>query len=180
MALKLTSMLAGVMLLASTAAHATTFTFDNVTFDTDGMITGSFAFDGTNVTNATVTVSSVTNPAFDGSYNAGSFFIKGVLGVFNFDNGVIDTLLTVVTPVSFSTSNPLSGSVSTDTPPQTSFADVSGSLVPSTPLQTSFADVSGSLVPSTPLPAALPLFATGIGGLGLLGWRRKRKAQAVA
>src|SRR5262249_13456540 len=25
-----------------------------------------------------------------------------------------------------------------------------------------------------PLPAPLPLFATGIGGLGLLGWRRKR------
>jgi hypothetical protein len=33
---------------------------------------------------------------------------------------------------------------------------------------------------TTPLPAALPLFATGIGALGLLGWRRKRKAQAVA
>jgi hypothetical protein len=32
---------------------------------------------------------------------------------------------------------------------------------------------------ATPLPAALPLFATGLGGLGLLGWRRKRKAQAV-
>jgi hypothetical protein len=32
----------------------------------------------------------------------------------------------------------------------------------------------------TPLPAALPLFATGLAGLGLLGWRRKRKAQAVA
>ena len=32
----------------------------------------------------------------------------------------------------------------------------------------------------TPLPAALPLIATGIGALGLLGWRRKRKAQAVA
>jgi hypothetical protein len=32
----------------------------------------------------------------------------------------------------------------------------------------------------TPLPAALPLFATGVGGLGLLGWRRKRKAQSVA
>jgi hypothetical protein len=29
----------------------------------------------------------------------------------------------------------------------------------------------------TPLPAALPLFATGLGGLGLLGWRRKRKAR---
>jgi hypothetical protein len=32
---------------------------------------------------------------------------------------------------------------------------------------------------ATPLPAALPLFATGIGGLGLLDWRRKRRAQAV-
>jgi hypothetical protein len=31
-----------------------------------------------------------------------------------------------------------------------------------------------------PLPAALPLFATGLGGLGLLGWRRKRKGRAIA
>jgi len=32
---------------------------------------------------------------------------------------------------------------------------------------------------ATPLPAGLPLFATGIGGLGLLGWyRRRRKAGA--
>lgn len=31
---------------------------------------------------------------------------------------------------------------------------------------------------STPLPAALPLFVTGLGALGLLGWRRKRKAAA--
>jgi probable HAF family extracellular repeat protein len=30
-----------------------------------------------------------------------------------------------------------------------------------------------------PLPAALPLFATGLVGLGLLGWRRKRKAIAA-
>ena len=27
-----------------------------------------------------------------------------------------------------------------------------------------------------PLPAALPLFATGLGALGLLGWRRKKAA----
>jgi hypothetical protein len=32
----------------------------------------------------------------------------------------------------------------------------------------------------TPLPAALPLFATGLGGLALLGWRRKRKAASTA
>ena len=41
------------------------------------------------------------------------------------------------------------------------------------------ADVSAGLlttqIAQTPLPATLPLFATGFAGLGLLGWRRKRK-----
>jgi hypothetical protein len=32
---------------------------------------------------------------------------------------------------------------------------------------------------TTPIPAALPLFASGLGALGLLGWRRKRKASAA-
>jgi len=32
---------------------------------------------------------------------------------------------------------------------------------------------------ATPLPATLPLFATGLGALGLLGWRRKRKASSL-
>ena len=36
------------------------------------------------------------------------------------------------------------------------------------------------VVTSTPLPAALPLFATGLGALGLFGWRRKKKAAALA
>ena len=35
-------------------------------------------------------------------------------------------------------------------------------------------------VSEVPLPAALPLFATGLGALGLLGWRRKKKAAARA
>ena len=35
-------------------------------------------------------------------------------------------------------------------------------------------------VSEVPLPAALPLFASGLGALGLLGWRRKRKAIATA
>ena len=37
----------------------------------------------------------------------------------------------------------------------------------------------GSPLSATPIPAALPLFASGLGGLGLLGWRRKRKATAL-
>jgi len=46
-------------------------------------------------------------------------------------------------------------------------------------------DVSGELTsgnvsvdyipPTTPLPASLPLFATGLGALGLIGWRRRQK-----
>jgi outer membrane lipase/esterase len=35
-------------------------------------------------------------------------------------------------------------------------------------------------VANAPLPAALPLFASGLGALGLLGWRRKRKGAAIA
>lgn len=34
-------------------------------------------------------------------------------------------------------------------------------------------------IAETPLPSAVALFATGLGMLGLLGWRRKRNAQAV-
>jgi hypothetical protein len=55
----------------------------------------------------------------------------------------------------------------------------------------SFATADGSLqftdlnslsftVAVTPLPDALPLFATGLGVLALLGWRRKRTARSVA
>jgi len=34
--------------------------------------------------------------------------------------------------------------------------------------------------PTTPLLATLPLFATGLGAFGLLGWRRKKRAAALA
>jgi hypothetical protein len=39
-------------------------------------------------------------------------------------------------------------------------------------------EIRGWLV-ATPLPTALPLFATGLGALGLLGWRRKRKTASA-
>jgi hypothetical protein len=43
----------------------------------------------------------------------------------------------------------------------------------------SFGTTAGINVPGEiPVPAALPLFATGLGALGLLGWRRRRKAAA--
>jgi hypothetical protein len=39
-------------------------------------------------------------------------------------------------------------------------------------------DVTEISAANTPLPATLPLFATGLGALGVLGWRRKRKLAA--
>lgn len=36
------------------------------------------------------------------------------------------------------------------------------------------------LVSPTPLPAALPLFASGLGALGIMRWRKKRKSAATA
>ena len=39
--------------------------------------------------------------------------------------------------------------------------------------------VSVTSASAVPAPAALPLLASGLGGLGLLGWRRKRKAAAL-
>lgn len=38
--------------------------------------------------------------------------------------------------------------------------------------------VVGGTLSQTPLPAALPLFASGLGTLGVLGWRRRRKVAA--
>ena len=40
-------------------------------------------------------------------------------------------------------------------------------------------NMTGTIVAATPLPAALPLFATGLGAMGLFGWRRKRKNTAA-
>jgi uncharacterized protein (TIGR03118 family) len=41
------------------------------------------------------------------------------------------------------------------------------------------AGLFGAIQPETPLPAALPLFASALGALGLLAWRKKKKVAAT-
>ena len=59
-------------------------------------------------------------------------------------------------------------------------APISGVVIPPAATLQFAVDPTAFDAVATPLPAALPLFATGLGALGLLGWRRKRKAAALA
>jgi hypothetical protein len=61
-------------------------------------------------------------------------------------------------------------------PPDALFAIISGTFGNSTIPHSSGVDL---FIGAVPLPAALPLFATGLGALGLLTWRRKRKQTAA-
>jgi hypothetical protein len=45
---------------------------------------------------------------------------------------------------------------------------------------TSITSQSVDVSAATTLPAALPLFASGLGAMGLFGWRRKRKGAATS
>ena len=43
-----------------------------------------------------------------------------------------------------------------------------------------FYNATVTITTATPLPAALPLFASGIGAIGLAAWRRKKKAKPAS
>jgi len=63
---------------------------------------------------------------------------------------------------------------------QDAFAIVNANQVGGPGNAVNWALTDTSTLGATPLPAALPLFATGLGALGLLARRRKRKSVAVA
>jgi len=89
--------------------------------------------------------------------------------------------VTLVTPgtnsLGVTASGTITGPAGFDPTPVFYSAAYTQNAGPGTQINASF---NNSTTPPNPipLPAALPLFATGLGGLGLLSWRRKRKAQA--
>ena len=168
-------------------ASATTLYLNDVRFADGGTATGSYLYDsliGINIT---------TSPSgpFGANYTPsnlsylieGSAFVSGYQFTIGIDlgNGYTEVLsLIVAQNFSLSAQNPL---LTSPVPGSTvvSYENIAGPCTTCNDLRYVVSGWIGPVpfAPSTPLPAALPLFATGLGGLGLLGWRRKRKNTAA-
>lgn len=123
-----------------------------ITFDPFNLLADNSAFDGSNTRNGNTSGQQAINTdvGFQNSENLAFF---GALNPsFAFDPTADDTYI-----ITLAMTEPTGFSLSVDE-----------------------TIIAGAGVAQTPLPATLPLFASGLGGLGLLSWRRKRKAALAA
>ena len=174
------AMASAVFLTASPDAHASIVNYEFVPgttfqFDAPGTVSGGFTYDTTTfaMTNIDVTVSGPTG--FDGTYTFtyAPWNNSSAVSFMYAANSASDNTFAMLL---FQLSGALNGA-----PGTVGISYAQGFNLPgncnSGGCSNYFDDkVSGGLeVASTPLPAALPLFASGIGVLGLFGWCRKRK-----
>ena len=188
------------------AAHADTLLYASVTSDGGGLYTYNYEVDNTNgvlpIYQINILVTSTVNtpplpgsPTNPGSYSSPSGWIfeqqvsyagAGPVEAGGFYTwygdgedipvGSIESgfSFTVDSPPStFALYNYFLDGVGEDTPGEPMGPIASGiTLVPFV--------VTPSEMPPTPIPDALPLFTTGLGALGLFGWRRRQKSHAIA
>jgi hypothetical protein len=167
---------------ASLLAPSTAATAAPVTVDSTFTFTGNCTIDCTGTAHATLVLS---------DYALGSSFTSSNFVSLTYQSNFMSFSVTPTQDTILSTTN------GTFTPPLPGAEGVfiawqvpgnslvmilqtftSGSWCADTALQCSDAG-NNAVWTETPLPAALPLFATGLGALGLLGWRRKRKAKVA-
>ncbi len=186
----------GVSFIFAAPANALTFNFtiDNTVFvppgfpsGVAGSVTGDIVGLTAGATSAASAIDILSVPSgsglFTGSYslagatNAFTVSAGGVLTVANFVGGV--SLLTFnwnSTTGGFAFLQSATGCNASD-PASSGCAVVFASTAPSGN-SGSIGFTPASETSATPLPAALPLFASGGGLLGFLGWRRRRKNAA--
>jgi hypothetical protein len=132
-------------------------------------VSGSFTFDTATDTESNVQIT-LTGSVYAGTYT----YLPSAVQPTDYTITAIDSAIGVTVQISFE--DPLD--VNPDPLAPEGIIGFTGEFPP-----TSYDFTSGDATIATsvtPLPPALPLFATGFGALGLLGWRRKRKAQAIA
>lgn len=178
------------------------FTLDGVTFDDGGTATGGFTLDLTSGTLSNVNITTTSgNPAdgygdtYDdpGSNNFGPFpdiytntFTNGTTPEFQFDDffyigeGILDIdLAAPLTDASLAGSSSLSITGS-----ESAYFFLCGLEAPGADYCGTRDITGGSLdiggLAATPLPATLPLFAGGLGIVGFLSRRKKRKQSFAA
>jgi hypothetical protein len=162
------------VLICGEVANATTYTLVNIVCGTENCsMMGSFDYNGS-FSNIDITM---TGTVFHGSVfstDQGSTATQLYIGDGSVDYWVLNFALPL--PVSGGTDAITSGcGFSTIDVPPNPFVCTLPSILATFELTGSV----DSSVSATPLPAALPLFATGFGALGLLGWRKKRKVLAA-
>jgi hypothetical protein len=199
---KLFGFATALMLFAASQSHATTIYVFDTPVSGAALPSGSVDLDVAG-SNATFTVTLPTGFALSefaldltagGTVNAGAYVVT--TGSTTFGNAgktwpKFGPFNTILTPSSGNFGNSLTFTVSnyagifdelvTNT---TYFPALTGVPIWFVAVFTNNSGVGGVVasdaVEETPLPAALPLFAGGLGTFALLGWRRKRKAQRAA
>ena len=146
-------------------ASTVAWTFENATMSDGSSLVGTFATDSSlQIVSYDIHVQGGPENGYWFSNTIANFVVYNgpqTYEISNFGNGFIEWSL--VAPLTAETTK----------------ADISGSQFYCQACNDySVRGASGDIA-ATPLPAALPLFVTGLGALGLLGWRRKRKASAA-